>query len=214
MRSSRCSPRWPTRAFGTSSSIPGSMPRPARSTGAITTSAARRRHGDGPSGVSTVPSTVGTSRSASAPSSTLMRLASARNRSGGVRESRSSARQSCTSGMVDELQHGAESLHAIYGFTYNSACMTIRVRGVCAGTASLAAALAWPALDGAAQQPAAVVPHHHQRHRRHRGRHAAHPQSRVRWQSTAPRSWRWTRRRRSHRDIKAAQTHRRRPGRS
>ena len=60
------------------------MPRPARRTGTTTTSAATRRPSAGPIGVSTVTDAVGTDRSASAASSTLMRVASRRNASGGV----------------------------------------------------------------------------------------------------------------------------------
>src|SRR6185437_12695043 len=76
------------------------MPRPARNTGTTTTSADTRRASAGPSGVSTVDVATGTSRSASAASSTLMRVAILRKASGGVVLSRSCASASCTSGWV------------------------------------------------------------------------------------------------------------------
>ena len=61
--SSRCSPMWPTRAFGSSSSTASSMPSPARSTGTTTTPAPTRRPPAGPSGVCT--ETARTARRAS-----------------------------------------------------------------------------------------------------------------------------------------------------
>src|SRR5436190_938790 len=64
----------PTRACGTSSSTASSMPSPARSTGTTTMSDPIFCPSAGPSGVSTVIADVGTSRSASAASSTLMRV--------------------------------------------------------------------------------------------------------------------------------------------
>src|SRR4051812_18909457 len=89
---------WPTRALGTNSSTASSMPRPARSTGTTTTSAPARRPAAGPSGVSTVTSSAVRSLSASAISSTLMRVAARRKCSGVVVLSRSVASASCTSG--------------------------------------------------------------------------------------------------------------------
>src|SRR6202790_5185073 len=89
---------WPTRAGGTSSSTASSMPRPARRTGTTTTSAPIRNPEAGPIGVSTVVATVATSRSASAASRTLIRVAARRNCSGGVVLFRSDRSASCTSG--------------------------------------------------------------------------------------------------------------------
>src|SRR6185436_7292612 len=86
------------------------MPRPARSTGTTTTSAATRVASAGPSGVSTVDFAVGMSRSASVASSTLMRVASRRNSSGGVVLSRSWARASCTSGWLTRCSTGPRML--------------------------------------------------------------------------------------------------------
>src|SRR5438034_6247679 len=89
---------WPTRAPGTSSSTASSMPSPARSTGTTTTLPRMRRPGAGPSGGSTVTALVGTSLSAWAASSTLMRVAARRKCSAVVCLSRSETSASCTSG--------------------------------------------------------------------------------------------------------------------
>src|SRR5262249_40228859 len=71
---------------------------PARSTGTTTISDPMARPSAGPSGVSTVVLRLGTSRMASAASSTLMRVAARRNESGGVRLSRSVINASWTMG--------------------------------------------------------------------------------------------------------------------
>ena len=80
------------------SGVIANLASPARNTGARTTSVQTRRAGAGPRGVVTVSGFVGISRSASAARRTLIRPASRRNRSGVVRESRNSARMSCTRG--------------------------------------------------------------------------------------------------------------------
>ena len=87
------------------------MPRPARSTGTTTTSGPIRRPGAGPSGVSTVDVVVGTSRSASAASSTLMRVAARRKCSGVVRLSRSEDERVVHERVVDEVDRHGVTIH-------------------------------------------------------------------------------------------------------
>ena len=103
---------WPTRALGTSSSTASSIPRPARSTGHdddVRPTAGGRAPARAASRRSTV--VVGTSRSASAASSTLMRVAARRKCSGVVRLSRSVDERVVHQRVIDDVDRHGPTLY-------------------------------------------------------------------------------------------------------